>query len=65
MIDEVTGILVPPKDSQILAKAIERLIEDRDLRERLAYNGYNRYLEDFTFSAMVEKTRIVYRDVLK
>ncbi len=65
VIDEVTGILVPPKDSQILAKAIERLIEDRDLRERLAKNGYNRYLEDFTFSAMVEKTRIVYRDVLK
>ncbi len=63
--DEVTGILVPPRDSRTLAKAIERLIEDRNLRERLAKNGYNRYLEDFTFSAMVEKTRMVYRDVLK
>lgn len=63
--DEETGILVPPKDTKALASAIERLIRDERLREKLAENGYNRFIREFTFKVMVEKTQAVYKDVLK
>jgi len=65
VIDGETGILVPPKDSKALASAIERLIRDEKLRERLAENGYNRFIKNFTFEVMVEKTRKIYKDILR
>ncbi|MCX7795825.1 MAG: glycosyltransferase family 4 protein [bacterium] len=65
VIDEETGILVPPKDSKALAYAIERLIKDEKLRKKLAENGYNRFIKEFTFKVMVERTQAVYRDILK
>jgi len=34
------GILVPPKDSQALAEAIDKVIEDDQLRKKLILNGY-------------------------
>jgi glycosyltransferase involved in cell wall biosynthesis len=34
--DEVTGLLVPPRDVEALARAIERIATDAALRERLA-----------------------------
>ncbi len=65
VIDGETGILVPPRDSKALASAIEKLIMDDKLREKLAENGYNRFIKNFTFEVMVEKTRSVYRDILE
>jgi len=37
--DNVDGLLVPPADAQSLAAAIERILSDDDLRERLAGEG--------------------------
>jgi glycosyltransferase involved in cell wall biosynthesis len=37
--DGVTGILVPPRNSDALAEAIIRLIEDNDLRESMSHEG--------------------------
>jgi len=37
---EVTGLLVPTKDPKALAHAIERLLLDTDLAQRLAKAGY-------------------------
>jgi len=38
--DGVDGILVPPRDSDALAKSIDRVIEDNQLRRQLISNGY-------------------------
>lgn len=38
-VDETTGILTPPGNSDALAKALRRLIDDRDLRAKLGMAG--------------------------
>ena len=43
----VTGFLVPSKDSEALAQAIERFYRDEPLRKKMAGAGYRRVAEDF------------------
>lgn len=43
MEDGVSGILVPPQDSQALANAFNRLAEDPFFREKMGQNGSKRY----------------------
>ena len=39
--DGVNGLLVPPDDPQALAAAIERILSDRELAERLGAGAYS------------------------
>ncbi|MEQ1885798.1 MAG: glycosyltransferase family 4 protein [Bryobacteraceae bacterium] len=45
--DEHNGLLVPPSDAAGVARQIARLIDDRQLRERLGKAGRKRVLESF------------------
>ena len=47
------GLLVPMNDSQRLAQAIQTVIDDKPLRQRLADNGYDTYQRYFTEEAVV------------
>jgi len=62
--NEVTGLLVPPREPKALAAAIVRLIRDRALGERLNRAGRSRVAERFSVDAMVEGTLGVYERVL-
>ena len=44
---EQTGLLAPPRDSIALASAIRRLMDDPDLRERLADEGHELVRREF------------------
>lgn len=48
--DEKTGLLVPPKDASALALAVERLMDDQQLRRRLGERARQKFLERFTLS---------------
>lgn len=66
VLDGETGILVPPGDAHSMAMAICRLVEDVDLRSRLADAGKHRAEEEFTVELMVRRyedtlTRLVQR----
>ena len=53
----VNGLLVPPGDSVSLALAIEQMLMDPDLRERLARNGIKKVRECFDLRKNVKMFR--------
>lgn len=60
--DGVDGLLVPPKDPAALASAIERVVADPDLRQRLIAEG-RRTAQRYTLDRFVELvTRILRKD---
>jgi len=54
--DGVSGLLVDSQDPQSIAAALNRLLADRELRERLGRQGRRRVLEKFTADRMAQAT---------
>mgnify|MGYP001218936745 CR=1 FL=1 len=61
---EQTGLLVPTEDSESLAAAIARLIDDTALRRRLGANGRVRMQKEFSIDNMVDQYVKTYQAVL-
>lgn len=61
--DGESGILVPPADPGMLARAIVELLGDAGMRERMGEVGRTRVAEHFSLASMVEGVVAVYRDV--
>ncbi len=57
--DEKTGLFAETADSISLATCIERLIHDRDLREKIKENAY-RYVQQFDWSMVADKYENLY-----
>lgn len=57
---ERTGLLVPPGDARALADAMDRLLADRDLRERMGQAGRQRVSRMFGLERMIEETEQLY-----
>ena len=62
IVDGENGLLVPPGDEYQLAKAIAQLLNDSDLRVRLAAGAQER-VQRFTASAVAERLEAVYARV--
>lgn len=60
----VTGLVVPPRQPEPLAAALNRLIAEPALRARLGAAGRERALREFTAEAMVERVERVYEIAL-
>lgn len=63
-IDGETGIVVPPRDADALADAVNRLLSDEALRRRLGEGGKKRVAEHFTAEGMLDRMMRLYQDVL-
>jgi len=63
--DGETGFVVPPRDSNALARRIELLLEDERLRRTLGLNGRQLVEESYSLDAMLSKLEAVYQDVIK
>ena len=63
VLDAETGLLVPPRDSQALAAALDRLHTDPDLRRKLGGRGREVVVERFSLEQMAAEVEAVY-DVL-
>ncbi len=53
--NEVTGLVVPPRSPAALAAAVNRLLADAPLRERMGQAGRARVLAEFTADRMVDR----------
>jgi glycosyltransferase involved in cell wall biosynthesis len=62
IMDGENGLLVPPGDEHKLAQAMAQLLNDADLRARLAAGAQER-VQRFTASAVVERLEAVYTQV--
>ena len=62
--NEKSGIIVPPNDPQLLADAMERVLEDKALRERLGGNARQRFGDNFTVNNMAANYDKLYSSML-
>jgi glycosyltransferase involved in cell wall biosynthesis len=63
--DGLNGFLVPPGDSQALARAIIRLLKDEQLRRKMGDEARKMIDERFSAEKMVEEIQKVYEELLK
>lgn len=57
---ESTGLLVRPKDSEQLAREIERLVIDRHLAKKLGIQLHSHVVQNFSHAKMIAQTAQVY-----
>ncbi|MCX7013674.1 MAG: glycosyltransferase [Candidatus Sumerlaeota bacterium] len=62
--DNESGLIVPPGDAGALAKALNRVLADGELRSRLSQGARRRAREEFDLPRLGERLKAVYRDVL-
>jgi len=63
VVEGVTGYLVPPRDPCLLARRIERLAKDVDLRAQMGRAGYERIVTAFSLERMVQRHAEVYTNL--
>lgn len=63
VVDDVTGYLLQGDDAEALSDALERLIGDKALREKLGVCGRERFLSDFLDTQMVAQVQQVYSEI--
>lgn len=61
--DGVNGILVPPRNVELLARALRQLIDDRRLRMQMGARGRELVLERFALPRIVDATLALYERV--
>ena len=64
VVDEETGLLVPPGDVGALRKALRRLLADEELRARLGANARRRAEETLSWERVTDRTLAAYEEAL-
>ncbi len=65
VVDGETGFLISPGDSDAIANAILRLLQDRKLAKKMGERGRERVEENFTLQKMVAKYESLFEDLVK
>ncbi len=62
--DRVSGMMVPPKDSQALANAMETMLKDDKLRKKVTLEARNRITRNFNNKALVQDLAQIYCNMI-
>jgi glycosyltransferase involved in cell wall biosynthesis len=63
--DGVTGLLVPPEDSDGIAKALLRVLRDPELSHQMAENGKRVAVETYSFERLIREVDALYTELLR
>ena len=63
--DRENALIVPPKDSEALAKAMLILIKNPDLRKKLGRNGRRLVEEKYSWDKITKKIERIYKELVK
>ena len=63
--DGETGLLVPEKNFKEISKSIAELIENEDLKKKIAIEGYKMIKEDFSWEKIAKGYITIYNAILK
>ena len=63
--NDVSGILVEPNNPEKLLEAINGLIENEKLAQKLAKNGYDFVMKNLTWETLLPKYIKFYKDLMK
>ncbi|MFW6008253.1 MAG: glycosyltransferase family 4 protein [archaeon] len=63
--NNINGIKVLEKDVNDLYKALAKIYKNKKLRFKLARNGYNKYLKEFTLNSVVKKYDKILKSCIK
>ncbi len=64
VLDRVTGILVPPRDSRAIAEGVLHLLRNPDLADQMGRNGRKRVEETFALDTQTRKVCDVFAEVM-
>jgi rhamnosyl/mannosyltransferase len=62
--DQVTGLQVPPRSPEALAKAIEQIGDTPELYQKFSDNGQKRYRDIFTRKTMIDALNRLYQKIV-
>ncbi len=65
VLDGETGLLVPPRDRQALAAALDRLASDGGLRRRLGHAGRAFVAEHYSWEDNVAQMEALYEEAMR
>lgn len=65
VLDKKTGYLVAPRDPDVMARAVNRLVRDVFLREKLGLAARRRYEELFTLGRFLDETERFYAETIQ
>jgi glycosyltransferase involved in cell wall biosynthesis len=65
VVDNETGVMVPPRDPRALGTAILQLADDAELRDRAGEAGRRRVEQHFSLSACVDRYEVLYRALVE
>jgi rhamnosyl/mannosyltransferase len=63
-VDGETGLVVPARDANALAQAINRLLSDEALRTEMGEKGRKRALREFSHETMIDRVLSLYESLL-
>ena len=65
LVHKESGILIPARDADALARSISKLIEDENLRKELGEKARERIEKYFSIERMVQTLESLYESLLK
>jgi len=64
VIDGITGILIPPRNVDMLIEAIKKIIDNKEFAKNMGVAGHNFVKETFTKQKFVENLTKIYESIL-